>query len=203
VKLTRLVVLALIVLGCSSAFAASGSFALGFESYDQTIQYCDYEVLTFSDPYIAGTHNLTTSCGFPYDGAMVGLKTPLPLATGLPVTGTTYALADNTFDAEYVAFTGCQIDWVTKTKASTKLQKLNGKFGWQFFYTCGGGGDYLGNYGFLTTQLGAASHGLGALPLRFHQGGFEETVTDPYCHGRPRQFTTWLFFCSVDVPLNL
>ena len=166
-KFTRLVVLALIVLGCSSAFAASGSFSLGFLSYDQATQFCDYEVLTFSDPFIAGTHNLTTSCGFPYDGAMVGLRTGIPLATGLPVTGVTYALADNTFDAEYVAFTGCQIDWVTKAKASTKSQLANNKFGWEFFFTCGGGGDYLGNWGFLTTQLGAASHGLGATKTSF------------------------------------
>lgn len=159
-KLTRLVVLALIVLGCSSAFGASGSFSLGFLSYDKSIQYCDYEVLTFSDPFIAGTHSLVAGCGLFYDGAMVGLKTGIPKATGLPVTGTTYALADNTFDAQFGYFTGCQIDWVTKTKKSSNAQLTNNIYGWEFFYTCGGGGDYLGNFGFLTTHLGPAKHGM-------------------------------------------
>lgn len=166
-KLASLAVIALFVLGCSSAFAASGSFSLGFESYDQSTQYCDYEVISFSDPFVAGTHNLTTGCGYPYDGAMVGLKTSIPVSTGQPVTGAGYALADNVFDAETLAWTGCQVDWFTKTKASTKGQKANGKYGWSFYFTCGGGGDYLGNFGFLTTQLGPASHGLGAQKSSF------------------------------------
>src|SRR5258707_610409 len=62
VKLFRFAVLALLVLGCSAAFAQNYSF--GFQSYDGSIQYCDYETLTVSAPYAAGTHVLT-SCGLP------------------------------------------------------------------------------------------------------------------------------------------
>lgn len=160
VKLTRLAVLALIVLGCSSAFAASGSFALGFQSYDQSIQYCDYEVVSFSDPFVGGTHVYTTGCGFGYDAVMVGLKATIPPATGQPTTGAGYSLADNSFDAIYGFNTGCQMDWFTHSKASTKGQKNQGKFGWTIYYSCGGGGEYLLNYGFLTTHLGPAKVGL-------------------------------------------
>src|SRR5262249_18060484 len=84
VKLSRLAVLALLVLGCSVAFGQNFSF--GFLSYDGSIQYCDYETLTVSAPYAAGTHVLT-SCGLPLNGVMVGFKTFIPLSTGQPVVG--------------------------------------------------------------------------------------------------------------------
>jgi hypothetical protein len=165
-KLTSLAVITLLVLGCSSAFAASGSFSWGFLSYTGGLQYCDYEVLSYSDPFIAGTHNLTTGCGFPIDGVMVGIKGTIPVSTGLPVTGAIYELADNTFDATYEAFSGCQIDWITKNKPQGSKKKP--KFGWEFFFTCGGGGDYLGNYGYLTAHLGPASQHVGAQKSSFH-----------------------------------
>jgi hypothetical protein len=151
-KLKSLAIITLLVLGCSAAFGQS--FSLGFLSYTGGIQYCDYEVINASDPYAAGTHDLKDVCGFPLNGVMVGFKTIIPFSTGAPVTGGVYALADSTFDAQYLGVSGCQIDWVTKTVAS----KVNLKFphyGWSFYFTCGGGGDYLGNWGFLTTQLGA------------------------------------------------
>jgi hypothetical protein len=153
-KLKSLAVITLLVLACSSAFAASGSFSLGYLSYDKSIQYCDYEVVAFNDPFAAGTHVLTAGCGLPYDAAQVGFKTAIPAATGQPVTGAVYALADQVFDAEFVAFSGLQADWVTKAKASSK------KFGWSFYYDAGGNGtDYLGNYGYLTTHLGPIHSG--------------------------------------------
>jgi len=158
-KLTCLAVITLLVLSCSSAFAASGSFSLGLLSYDQSTQYCDYEVVAFSDPFTAGVHNLTTVCGFANDAAMIGFKTTIPATTGQPVTGAVYALADQVIDAESGTYTGLQIVWVTKTKAATKGQLKAGKpFGWSYYYDAGGNGtDYLGNYGFLTTTLGAKS----------------------------------------------
>lgn len=143
-KLKSLAVITLLVLGCSAAFAQSYSF--GFLSYDGTVQYCDYETLSVSEPYAAGTHVLT-SCGLPLNGVMVGLKTNIPLATGAPVTGTVYALADSTFDAQYIGVSGAQLDWVTKL---VPMKSHNPKFGWSFYITFGGGSDYLGNYGFLT-----------------------------------------------------
>ena len=153
-KIKTLLVVALFVLGCTAAFGQT--FSLGFESYDQSIQYCDYETITEFAPFAAGTHVLTTGCGYPYDGAMVGLKASVPLATALPVTGGGLALADNVIDASSLTFTGLEVMWFTKTHASTKNQINNGKFGWQFFLTFGGGSDYLGNFGFLTTHLGPA-----------------------------------------------
>ena len=70
-KFTSLAVITLLVLCCSSAFAASGTFALGFLSYDQATQFCDYETVAFNDPFAAGIHNLTAVCGLPYDAAMI------------------------------------------------------------------------------------------------------------------------------------
>jgi hypothetical protein len=154
-KLKSLAVIALLVLGCGAAFGQSYSF--GFLSYTGGIQYCDFEVLNVSAPYAAGTHDLKTVCGFPLDAVMVGLKTTIPTNIGAPVSGGVYALADSTFDAQYIGVSGCQIDWVTKLVA-VKVRPLNPHYGWSFYFTCGGGGDYLGNWGYLTTQLGPAQH---------------------------------------------
>ena len=153
-KMKSLLVVALFVVGCTAAFGQN--INLGFLSYDQSIQYCDYEAITEFAPFAAGTHVLTTGCGYPYDGVMVGLKASIPASAGTPVTGGGLALADNVIDAESLAYTGLQLMWYTRTKASSKGQLKNGKYGWQFFLTFGGGSDYLGNYGFLTTQLGPA-----------------------------------------------
>ena len=150
-KLTSLAVITLLVLGCSSAFAASGSFSLGFLSYTGGLQYCDYEVVIYSTPFALGQHNLTSVCGLPFNGVMVGFSNHIP-STEIPVTDNVLELADNTFDAEFGAFTGCQIDWDTKKVASKKF------WGWEFLYTCGGGAEYLGNFGYLTKALGAPTH---------------------------------------------
>jgi hypothetical protein len=150
-KLKTLAVITLLVLGCSTAFA--GTFSLGFLSYDGSVQYCDYETISVSAPYAAGIHNLTTGCGSLADAAQVGFLTTIPRPTSAPVSGAVIALADSTFDAEYQSVTGCQIDWVTKRKPSKN-------WGWSFYYTCGGGSDYLGNWGYLTTQLGPAHNGV-------------------------------------------
>ena len=147
-KLKSLAVITLIVLGCSAAFGQT--FSLGFRGY-RGAQYCDYEVVTVSAPYAAGTHNLTTVCGQPVDAVMVGFKANIPLTSGATVVGNVVEMADNTFDASYNAYTGCQIDWITKTKPS----KLLFHYGWAIYFSCSGGSDYLLNYGYLTTMLGA------------------------------------------------
>jgi hypothetical protein len=154
-KLKSLVVITLLVLGCSAAF---GQVSLGFLSNTGGLQYCDYEVLTGppTGEFAAGVHNAVTVCGFPNNGVMAGFKATIPVSSGLPVTGPIYQLADNTFDSQSGAYTGCQLEWITKTKA---MAKKNPKFGWEFLDTCDGVHEYLGNYGYLTTQLGArASH---------------------------------------------
>jgi len=166
VKIKTLLVVALFLLGCTAAFGQT--FSLGFESYDQSIQYCDYETITEFLPFAAGTHVLTTGCGYPYDGAMVGLKAAINPSTALPVTGKGLALADNVIDASALTFTGLEVMWFTRTKPSSKFQINNGKFGWQFFLTFGGGSDYLGNWGFLTTQLGPAKANGATAKSSFH-----------------------------------
>jgi hypothetical protein len=161
-----LLMIGILALACGAASAQT--FSLGFLSYDKTIQYCDYETISEFLPFAAGTHVLTSGCGYPYDGAMVGLKASIPLGTAVPLTGAGLALADNVIDASCLCFSGANVEWFTKTKATTKAQLTNNKYGWEFFLTFGGGSDYLGNYGFLTTHLGPASHGLAAQKSSFH-----------------------------------
>jgi hypothetical protein len=161
-KLKSLAVITLLVLGCSAAFGQS--FSLGFLSYDPTIQFCDYEVVTVAKPFAAGTHNLTTVCGLANDGVQVGFTGSIPASAGQPLSGAVIELADNTFDAQYSAFSGCQINWVTKDKASTTLFK----YGWSFYFGCAGGEDYLGNFGYLSSTLGAAVKNNGAKHTSVH-----------------------------------
>jgi hypothetical protein len=151
-KLKSMAVITLLVLGCSAAFGQS--FSLGFLGYNG-VQYCDYEVVNVSAPYAGGTHNLTSVCGAPVDGVMVGFTSYIGFNTGAAVLGNVVEMADNTFDASYQAYTGCQIDWVTKSKPS----RLLFHYGWAIYYSCSGGSDYLLNYGYLTTQLGAKVKG--------------------------------------------
>ena len=154
-KLKSLAVITLLVLGCSAAFGQS--FSLGFLGYNG-VQYCDYEVVNVSAPYAGGTHNLTTVCGLPVDGVMVGFNQYIAPISGAVVVGNVVNMADNTFDASYQAYTGCQIDWITKNKPSRLLYH----YGWAIYYSCFGGTDYLLNYGYLTTMLGAKVQGGGA-----------------------------------------
>ena len=151
-KLKSLAVITLLVLGCSAAFGQS--FSLGFLGYNG-VQYCDYEVVNVSSPYAGGTHNLTSVCGLKADGVMVGFTGYIGFKTGATVVGNVVEMADNTFDASYQSYSGCQIDWITKTKPSTLLFH----YGWAIYYSCSGGTDYLLNWGYLTTQLGATAQG--------------------------------------------
>jgi len=149
-KLTSLALITLLVLGCGAAFGQT--FSLGFLSYTGGLQYCDYETVVHNTYYAAGTHNLTTFCGLPVNGVMVGFPAALAVASGSKVTGKVVEMADNTFDAESEAYTGCQLDWVSQLVAS-KINLKHPKYGWTYFYTCGSNLDYAGNYGFLSTTL--------------------------------------------------
>jgi hypothetical protein len=156
-KLKSLAVITLLVLGCSTAFGQS--FSLGFLGYNGT-QYCDYEVVNVSAPYAGGTHNLTSVCGLKADAVMVGFTGYIGFKTGATVVGNVVEMADNTFDASYQSYSGCQIDWVTKTKPS----RLLFVYGWAIYYSCTPGNEYLLNYGYLTTQLGAKVNGSAKTP---------------------------------------
>jgi hypothetical protein len=150
-----LVVITLLVLGCGAAFGQK-TYSLGFLSYDQKTQYCDYEVLTVTPPNAGGVHNIQDACEF-YNGPMVGVQAKIAPKSGAPVTGTVYIMADNSIDAMAAGAgdCGCVLLYVTKTVPATPQQlQAGGPFGWAFYFTLGDGSDYLGNYGFLTKELG-------------------------------------------------
>jgi hypothetical protein len=158
-KLTSWTIITFLVLSCSAAFAQK-TVSLGFLSYDQKTQYCDYETLTLNPPNAFGTHNTyNNTCGVdPENGVMVGVQAYIAPTSGAPVTGTVYAFADNSGDA-FIASgggfaCGCAFLYITKTvPATTQQLQAGGPFGWAFYYTYGGE-SVLGNYGFLTKQLG-------------------------------------------------
>jgi len=156
---SSLTIVAILVLGCCSAFGQK-TVSLGFLSYDQKTQYCDYEVLTLTAPTAVGVHNIQApDCSVEdQNGVMVGVQTTIPATSTLPVTGSVYAFADNTGDA-YIGSgggyaCGCAFLYLSKTTPSTQQQMQDGIYGWAFYYTFGGT-QFLGNYGFLTKTLGS------------------------------------------------
>jgi hypothetical protein len=161
-RLKSLAVIALLLLGCSAAFGQK-TYSLGFLSYDQKTQYCDYEVLTVNASNVVGVHNMyTNDCGVdPENGVMVGVQANISAGSGVPVTGAVVTLGDNSGDAFISSgggfACGCAFLYVTKLVPATPQQlKDGGPFGWAFYYTFGGEA-FLGNYGFLTKQLGGDS----------------------------------------------
>ena len=165
-KLKGLAILVLCFLGSSSAFAQktpANPVSLGFLSYDETTQYCDYEVLTVTGPVATGVHNIQDQgCSVEdQNGVMTGVLTDIPASTGLPITGPVYVMADNTGDAFIGSgggfACGCAFLYITKLKPATKQElQSGGPFGWAFYYTFGGE-SALGSYGFLTKQLGSSN----------------------------------------------
>jgi len=141
-KLKGLAAMTLLVLGCGAAFGQTYSFGFGTA--------CDFETFTVSGIYVAGTHNLTKYCGNPVDAVLVGFKGNIPATSGAAITGSVVMMADNVYDAFGEQFGGCQIELVSRTKASSK------KIGWVNYINCGDGVEYIIDYGYLTTQLGAA-----------------------------------------------
>lgn len=144
-KTKGLVVIALLVLGCS--FASAQTF--GFESVGGGL-YCNYEVLQQLSPTAVwqGTDNLTTACGGEVNGTLVGISAPLE-ARNNPVgfslnPGVNYA--DNIYDAEALGYTGAQWD------VSTALKCTSHHYGWIGFASVSGFifGD---NYGYLSCTI--------------------------------------------------
>jgi len=159
-KLKSLAVITFLLLGCTAAFGQK-HYSLGFESYDKTIQYCDYEVLTVTPPFAAGVHNLAGCVpGNEGNGIMVGVATTnLTAASGSQVTGKAYAFADNSVEVGYNGgfACGCAVLYITKLKASSSAELRAGTpFGWELYYSLYPGEEYLGTYGFLTKQLGGS-----------------------------------------------
>lgn len=154
-KLKSLAVIALVVLGCSTAFGQK-TYSLGFLSYDQTTQYCDYEVLTVKPPFAAGVHNLAGCVpGNSGDGVMVGVATTnLSAGSGSPVIGNAYAFADNAPEVGYNGGFACHCAVLYITKLQPTTPKVGGPYGWALYYSIYPGAEYLGTYGFLTKRLG-------------------------------------------------
>ena len=144
-----LLVVALLVLGCSAAFGQTYTF--GFENYDGSVLYCNYETFTLSNAaYLAsGSDNLTAACGGVVDAVLVGSKSNTPAAAGIGQTGKAYGMADNLYDALYQFDTNFQWYVISKTVAS---HGKHPKQGWIGF--AGYAGYILGsNQGLLTTSL--------------------------------------------------
>jgi hypothetical protein len=153
-KLKSLAVITLLVLGCSAAFA-QGSATLGFTSAGDLELYCNYEVIQWGGAdnfYFQGVDNLTTAWGSAVNATIEGAKLTVPVAAGAPLSGSVYAGADNIIDAQYQTYSGLQ--WFTFTQ--TKPSKLLRHYGW-VGYLGEAGYEFLGNYGYLTSQLPAAS----------------------------------------------
>jgi hypothetical protein len=159
-KLTSVSIIALLLLGCSAVFAQNTG-SLGFLSYDQKTQYCDFETLTVTPPFAAGVHNLAgCASGASGNGVMVGVETnQLTASSGSRVTGKAYALADNSVEVGYNGgfACGCAVLYITKLQAATPAQlKAGTPFSWEIYYSFYPGFEYLATYGFLTKQLGGS-----------------------------------------------
>jgi hypothetical protein len=101
--------------------------------------------------YFQGVDNMS-ACGSANNGTMEGVKVAVPAAVGAPVVGTAYAAADNLIDAQYGVYSGEQWFVITLTKPSKFLKK----FGWAG-YIGYEGYEFLGNYGYLSAEIPAAS----------------------------------------------
>jgi hypothetical protein len=163
VRLKNLAVIAILVLVGSAAFGQK-TYSLGFLSYDQTTQYCDYEVITVTTPFATGVHNLKNCAIGINDGidkaVMVGVMTAqIPASSGSPVTGSAIALADNSIEAgSFSGPCGCVVLYITKLQAATAAQlQAGGPFGWEIYYSYEPGFEFLGAYGFLTKELGGSN----------------------------------------------
>jgi hypothetical protein len=158
VKLKSLVVLVVLVLGCSAAFA-QGSYSFGFLSSSGVNEYCNYESFTtggHGNFYLQG-YDVLTSCPYsPIAGAAInGFAINVPVSAFAPIHGKGWVYSDQIFDAYYGGFSEEQ--WTVLTKGAPGTIKF-GNYAWAgyvgFF-----GYEFLGNFGFLTTTLpGAPAH---------------------------------------------
>ncbi len=157
-RFTGLVVITLVLLGCTSAFAVAPT-KLGFLSSDMSTLYCNYEEFkTGVDPdgFIAAGYDNLSQCGPYLDGVMIGVPTKLP-PSDLPVVGSLYAFADAQIDAYCNGerpdgcFTGDQLLTITGT---VPYNIHAPHFGWEVLYnTYDSFYAYLDNWGYLTSDL--------------------------------------------------
>jgi hypothetical protein len=156
VKLKSLMVIALLVLGCSAAFAQT-SYTFGFLSSGAVNEYCNYEQFLVGGRvnfYMQGYDVLSVCPGFKGSNATAaGFAINVPIAAFSPINGKAIVYSDDLYDAYYGAYTG--EEWVVLTKLQPSQLKF-GNYSWAgyvgFF-----GYEFLGNYGFLTNTIPAAA----------------------------------------------
>jgi hypothetical protein len=151
-KLKSLLVITVLALGCSAAFAQAGSYTFGFENYNGSVLYCNYETFTYDGYLAAGFDNLTAACGGAVDADLIGAKTSVPKAEGLGQTGVAVAFADTFYDSYYGFDT--QEQWFVLSALKAGAGK-HPKQGWIGF--AGYDGYILGdNAGILTLSIPGA-----------------------------------------------
>jgi hypothetical protein len=156
-KLKTLAVIALLVLGCSAAFAQT-TVTFGFQDYTGSILYCNYETFTYGGAdnfYAQGIDNLSNCSAANPAATVEGLKISIYQAANTPVPGWGYAMADNIVDAIYGVYTGEQWLYLTHTKANNPRFP---KWGWAG-YIGYGGYEFFGNYGYLSSTIPAKGNG--------------------------------------------
>ena len=155
-KLKSLAVIAVLVLGCSAAFAQT-AYSFGFLSSGAVNEYCNYEnfVVGGGGNFYMQGYDVLSACPYSTIGgaAIAGFAINVPIVAFAPVNGKAYVYADQIYDAYAGAYTGEQWIVITKT-APTKLKFGNESWaGYIGFF----GYEFLGNYGFLTNNIPAAA----------------------------------------------
>ncbi len=149
-RLTSLVVMTLLVLGCSSVFAhaaPSGPVQFGFIDASGNV-FCDYEEFSYGSTLASGIDVQSPCLPGLADGTMLGVVTTVPAGSGLPVTGPIVMLADAGADG-FGYYEGVEVLILTKTKASLT------KFGWETFFNFADDPIiYLSDWGYLTKHNG-------------------------------------------------
>lgn len=168
-KMKRLVVVTLLVLGCTFASAQTFGFATAGGDY----LFCNYEQLSMgADDFWSGIDNLSV-CGLQHNATLAGFGATTP-NKGQPAFGKGVVLADNLYDAYSYGFTGAQEVLFTKLKCSKVDQSghFKGAAGWVTVASFSGF-IFGENYGFLSCTLPTAgdskviSHGpAGRMPIR-------------------------------------
>jgi len=169
VRIKSLVVIALLVLGCSAAFAQT--YAFGFLSLDAANEYCNYELFATGGPgnfYLTGYDVLDLCAGPAFPAApIVGFGIRPTTAALAPVNGSNiYVYADALEDAYFGTYTGIQLISLTKTNV-TKIRF--GNYSWAI-YVGFGPFSFLDNYGFLTDALPAAPNSKPLIKSFVYQG---------------------------------
>ena len=149
-KLKSLMVITLVVLGCSFALAqAPGSYS--FWNSTGTVQYCNYNVITQNSGGVAaGLDNTTSVCGFENNSPIVGFAASTK-NDGQPAYGAGIVVGDGIYDASCGCFSGLQWTvWQSAKLSKEKNGRFSGKYGWMGVAGSFGGTYFGDNYGYIS-----------------------------------------------------